>query len=169
MPSEKAASSCASAQAVYLTDEVRDIIVDELNSIENLDPLIKHQFLVDLKVLPDKDMYYWRYRLLCLQNSSNSDAPTCQELKSLAQTVSDLEKVVEQNSIRLTSVESVQKTPKERTKKNLPASISEQKLSDGDKNLVAHTSLKPSNKAKDESGKKKNPEDTIQKVTDQNS
>lgn len=103
VPSEKAAPSCnaVSAQAGHLAEEARNIILDELNSIKNLDPLIKHQFLVDLKVLLDKDMYYWRYRLDCLRSSGKNAAFMSEELKSLVQAISNVEKAVKHNKLIL--------------------------------------------------------------------
>jgi len=85
-----------------MTEEVKKIMLEELNSL-HLDARVKQQFVFDLKVLPDKDLLYWRDRLECLRFSS-TNAVSCAEsqrlpganLQQMTERIKVLEEVVEQ-------------------------------------------------------------------------
>lgn len=95
-----------------MTDEVKKVMLDELSSF-NLDPRIKQQFVFDLKVLPDKDVFYWRDRLDSLRLCSSYAAANSQEsaeLQKLSQLVEDLEKITRDSATWLASANRIPET-----------------------------------------------------------
>lgn len=90
-----------------MTDEMRKIVLDELNGL-NLDLRLKQQFVTDMKLLVDKDVYYWTSRLdvlRCISNTAAVSSPQSQELQRLSRTVAELEKSIAslRDEIHLTS------------------------------------------------------------------
>ncbi|KAK7573871.1 hypothetical protein V9T40_011062 [Parthenolecanium corni] len=89
-----------------MTDELKKILLDELNSL-NLDARIKQQFAFDLKVRPDKDLIYWLDRIDALRLCSNTavvvSSQDSQEMQQLSQIITKLEKMMERNEAHLIS------------------------------------------------------------------
>jgi len=76
-----------------MTEEVKKYMLQELDAL-HVDSRVKQRFIFDLKVLPDKDILYWRDRLDCLRFSATSALISSpgQRLQEQCQTISGLEK-----------------------------------------------------------------------------